>query len=118
LPPDANSIDDCPVSKKVFSIQAVTGMFFEVDYLSTGFQVFIINHHKHVLGTILDILKYLPRRVPFEISCFEAISKEIRRAEHENMNIHTPPPPNSPLVFCYYRVLATRSNVKFYTVRQ
>ncbi len=42
-------------------------------------------------GGCIFIYSCSARRISFEI---KFISKEIRRAEHEYMNIHPPPPPN------------------------
>ncbi len=43
-----------------------------------------------LIGWCIFIYPCSARRISFEI---EFISKEIRRAEHEYMNIHPPPPP-------------------------
>ena len=45
-------------------------------------------------GGCIFIYSCSARRISFEMNL---ISKEIRRAEHEYMNIHTPPPPQLTL---------------------
>ncbi len=46
-------------------------------------------------GGCIFIYSCSARRISFEMNL---ISKEIRRAEHEYMNIHPPPPPINALV--------------------
>ena len=45
------------------------------------------------VGGVYSYIHVLPARFLFKLRYLNLIWKETRRAEHEYMNIHTPPPP-------------------------
>ena len=48
-------------------------------------------------GGVYSYIRFMPDGFLLKSVVFKLISKEIRRAEHEYMNIHPPPPPQLTL---------------------